>query len=354
MKNNKNVDYQKVIKILDQRRLDNIKEQQKRIRAIYEIIPEIKKIDDQLNESGIKFIKYMLANTINTIEPVDDISRKFKKNNEKFAKEKETLLKQHGYPSNHLDLQFVCSECQDEGFKNNKPCQCFEYELSKLKKTNTIESQINKDEIFENFNFDFYVYRLYEENKEIQKGDGTENIQERKEPIVRYPRANIEAIVKDMRKFANDFPECENVILIGKAGLGKTFLCNCIANELIKKGYTVLYLSAINLFKHFTDTRFKDKISESQEKLERQIFESELLIIDDLGSECITKFVVTDFFNIINSRNLAHKSTIISTNLELKELKETYSDRIFSRLYGSSQIHCFYGEDIRIQKKYGR
>ncbi|ONI46757.1 hypothetical protein AN643_01240 [Candidatus Epulonipiscioides saccharophilum] len=339
MTNNKY--YKKVIQILDQRRLNNIKEQKERKQEIYKVIPKIEKIDEKLNEKGITFIKYMLDDTK---EPIDVTSKKFQNLHEKLTNDKKKLLESNGYPPNYLDLQFVCNECQDEGFKNDKPCKCFEEEMSKLLGPTMQALQINKNETFENFNFDFYT-----NNTKKQKKDDRENTTK-----IKSPRELIEETFYKVKKFVKEFPKYENIIFVGNSGLGKTFLCNCIANELIKKRHIVFYVSAINLFKIFDNTRFKTykDISQTHKELLDSIFESELLIIDDLGSEFITDFTKTDLFHIINSRNLACKSTIISTNMDPSLWKVRYSSRVYSRLFGNSTIYSFTGEDIRVQKKF--
>ena len=83
----------------------------------------------------------------------------------------------------------------------------------------------------------------------------------------------------------------------------------------------------------------------------RRILECDLLIIDDLGTELTNAFTVSQLFLCLNERILRQKSTIISTNLGLGQLAETYSERTFSRISSSYTIIKLFGNDIRIQKK---
>lgn len=144
----------------------------------------------------------------------------------------------------------------------------------------------------------------------------------------------------------------KNLIFFGGTGLGKTFLTNCIANELLKEGKTVLYQTAPIMFDDIFDEKYgkvKNPIG-----LEKNILNSDLLIIDDLGTEKISDNKIEELFNIINTRllNQNHKvtKTIISTNLTAQELANTYTMRIGSRLAGSYRFLRFFGDDIRLKK----
>ena len=145
----------------------------------------------------------------------------------------------------------------------------------------------------------------------------------------------------------------ESLLLTGQTGVGKTFLCNCIAKELLDNGFTVLYFTAPQLFKLFEEARFhREDMQDDSKNLLNMLFDADLLIIDDLGTESISTVTISDLFNVINSRYLKQTSTIISTNLTYKQLTERYADRIISRILGQYTILKLYGEDIRKLKKY--
>ena len=143
----------------------------------------------------------------------------------------------------------------------------------------------------------------------------------------------------------------KNLLFIGKTGLGKTFIANSIANEVIKQGKSVIYQTAPNLMDMVMEYKFNFYGDDSIKENYRKIFEVDLLIIDDLGTETMTNNKLTELFNIINTRILNNKKIIISTNLTLNELYNNYDERVISRLIGDSIICKFIGDDIRLKKK---
>lgn len=146
--------------------------------------------------------------------------------------------------------------------------------------------------------------------------------------------------------------ESKNILFYGKAGVGKTFLVNCIAKELIQNAFSVIYLSAIQLFDMLADESFKTGKSNAYRSVSlAEILNCDLLIIDDLGSEMSTSFTTSALFNCLNERLIRQKSTIISTNLEATDLMNNYSDRIFSRTSGNYKFFKIFGDDIRIKRK---
>ena len=74
------------------------------------------------------------------------------------------------------------------------------------------------------------------------------------------------------------------------------------------------------------------------------------MVIDDFGTEMATEFTKSAFYNIVNTRILSGKPTIINTNLSMKEIEIKYSARISSRLIGNYEGNKFLGNDIRQQK----
>ena len=153
--------------------------------------------------------------------------------------------------------------------------------------------------------------------------------------------------------FINNFdnPNEKNLLFSGNTGLGKTFLSSCIANEILKKGKTVLYQTAPMMLDNIIDFRFGKKTEVSN--LYDTIINTDLLVIDDLGTEYMNNIKFTELFNIINTRILTsdkNTKTIISTNLNINNLLSTYDERIMSRLIGSYNICRFFGEDIRFKK----
>ena len=165
---------------------------------------------------------------------------------------------------------------------------------------------------------------------------------------------NIDAVVDHCHYFINNFDKTfDNLLFYGRAGTGKTFLINCIAKELIEKSYSVIYLSAVQLFDLLADYSFK----RSNTTIYRQIsfdelLRCDLLIIDDLGTEMSNSFTESSLFDCLNERLIHQKSTIISTNFSLQELQQKYEERIFSRTAGNYTPLKIFGDDIRIKKKF--
>ena len=149
------------------------------------------------------------------------------------------------------------------------------------------------------------------------------------------------------RNFVRTFDTCfENLFLYGDTGVGKTFLSHCIAQELLDTAHCVMYFSAFDLFDRLADSKFSREKNEGAEF----ILDSDLLIIDDLGTELTNSFVSSQLFLCINERIMRRKSTIISTNLKLENFSDTYSERTFSRIASNYRMVKLEAKDIRIQK----
>ena len=152
--------------------------------------------------------------------------------------------------------------------------------------------------------------------------------------------------------FVRDFgKKHDNLLFTGSTGVGKTFLTNCIARELIDRYYSVIYLSANDLFEVFSKNRFEYQAEEEIKGMYQYILDCDLLIIDDLGTELNNSFTSSQLFYCINERLNSSKSTIISTNHPLNELRDRYTERVTSRLISKYTIIPLYGDDIRLRKK---
>ena len=173
------------------------------------------------------------------------------------------------------------------------------------------------------------------------------------------PRENILRIKNRVLNFIEniDKPEEKNIFFCGATGVGKSFMINCIASELLSKGRTVLYQTAPYLFKIINEYRlrsFKDDDGYEDSSYEN-IFNVDLLIIDDLGTESPSAARYAELLNILNTRqenNLVKAcKTIISTNIGINKLHEYYDERVASRIIGGFDLFKFAGQDIRMLKK---
>lgn len=158
-----------------------------------------------------------------------------------------------------------------------------------------------------------------------------------------------EAVYKAFDFIKSFDQEFQNLLLYGEAGTGKTFLCNCIAKQLLDDGFSVIYFTAFQLFEILEKQKFQNDSEVSGHF--QNIFDCDLLIIDDLGAELSNTFTVSHLFLCLNERLLRKKSTLISTNFDLNLLSKTYTERISSRVLSNYNIIELFGDDIRIQKK---
>ena len=164
------------------------------------------------------------------------------------------------------------------------------------------------------------------------------------------PYNNIHKVFDVCQSFVKTFDtNFSNLLLLGETGVGKTFLSNCIAKELLDSYHSVIYLTAIELFKCFENSDF-NKGEDVEYQDVSYFIDCDLLIIDDLGTESYNSYTISKLFYVINERILRRKSVIISTNLSMPQLENTYSERIFSRLISAYTILRLFCEDIRVQQ----
>lgn len=292
-----------------------------RREKIYTEIPEIKEIEDAISREGISLAMASLKGT----EYVPE------KDMDKLAEEKGKLLEKNGYPKDYMENVFECSNCKDTGYINGKMCDCVKKEMQKhmMEYSNIAPTLLNVS--LKDFILDYYSDAADEQGS--------------------IPRDRMWFIFAKCKEFIEDFGK-ENVkslFFFGNTGLGKTFLSAAIARELSEQGYSVLYFSAKQLLSMMTEYDF-GRIPEKKQLCE-SVFTSDLLIIDDLGSEQQTAYSISTLFDIINTRALNGKKMIINTNLAPRDLHTIYSDRIYSRINEFETLK-FIGEDIRIIKKY--
>jgi DNA replication protein DnaC len=246
---------------------------------------------------------------------------------------KVACLKSIGKPADYLESIYTCKACKDTGYVGQHRCSCFKKKVIELVYLDSNLKNITENENFENFSYEWYSDRISRFNSEVS------------------PLDNIKKCVGSAKKFVANFDtEYSNLILYGTTGIGKTFLSNCIAKELLDTSHSVIYLTATELFDRLAKKDYsKNKTGEDSFEAD-YLTECDLLIIDDLGTEVSNTYTSSRLFYIINERLLRRKSIIISTNLTLKDLAELYSDRILSRLAGTSTLLYLYGDDIRTQK----
>lgn len=294
------------------------------VSKVHDEFPEIKKIEDEINRLGIE----NFGNIIKNPEKSKEFNDEFEKKLAELNKKKEEILSQNKIPLDYDEVKYKCEKCLDTGYEDTKKCSCFIQKIINLRYDLSNMKEMLHD--FSEFSFAYYSDKYDESIKMTEK----ENIK----------------IIYDK---ALDFCEKEdtkNMLYYGGCGLGKTFLCSCIAKKMMDSGKSVIYTSSTGLFSEYEDYKFgKCDAAVFSEKMD-MIKEADLLIIDDLGTEVQSSFSVQLLNEIINDRLLMGKRIIISTNLTMKGIVEKYTDRVASRIYEGFEILHFVGTDIRVQK----
>jgi DNA replication protein DnaC len=300
-----------------------------RIRELYTRVPEIKMLDDEIRQTGILLSKAIIQDPEHAEEKLCEIKSTMKE----LRQQRAILLTDNNIPKDYTDPHFECSKCKDTGFSaNGEKCSCLKQAIiSHAYEMSNIAYQL-KSENFSTFNVNLFPNEPFKEE-------------------TLTPRQNMMQIMTLVEDFIQNFDKKngDNLLFYGDTGLGKTFMCNCIAKDLMDKGHVVLYQTSFKMLEVLKEYKFSDYRSRSaslalQYKL---IFESDLLIIDDLGTEMPNSFTVSELFNIINSRMISGKKVLISTNLSPSGLSKTYTSRIFSRILKNFKKLNFYGEDLR-------
>ncbi len=309
-----NSQYDAIRREYDMKQLKNRRTLEERKQEIYTICPAYENTVYQVASLSTEFGKKILEG-----EP--GAAQTYHKAVAELSEQKRKLLLQSGYPTDYLDPIYDCPDCQDTGYINGNKCHCFRQRIIHI-----LYEQSNLQEVLQSSDFSKLSYEYY-------KGEDLQNFKKAVETSFHF--------IRNM-KTGN-----ENLLLYGAVGTGKTFLSNCIANEVLKQGYSVIYFSAINLFNMLSRYSFDQNSKETLYKTYEDLYNCDLVIVDDLGTEMSNSFTNSQFFSFVNERLLHQKPIVISTNLGLEELKSRYSERIFSRLTSHFTFRKLSGPDIR-------
>ena len=279
-------------------------------------------VNRQLSSVGMRIMAETLSCGGNCAERIADIRR----DNEKLLEIKRQMLINAGYPADYTDIKYECEKCMDSGFVDGYMCDCMRKELIMAGYESSGIANLLRTQTFESFSLDYY-----KNNADAYR--------------------TMTTVLDYMKKYAETFKGkgSSNLLMMGGTGLGKTHLSSAIAKRIIERGYDVYYVSAINMFYGFEFAQFGRTASFTQDSPDR-CFECDLLIIDDLGTEMTNQFTVATLYNLINTRMNLGKPTVINTNLNQSELRQRYTDRIASRIFGEYTTLVFKGVDVRAQK----
>ena len=320
-----NAQYDEIMRGYQNRQLRNRHLTQERLDEVYKKVPQLKSINDQIASLSVEAARKKLSDDQAgyqlTKEKIEDL-----------REEKAALLAYRGFDENYFEPVYTCNDCKDTGFINGEKCHCFKQEV-----INVVYSQSNIKNILARENFNHFTYEYYSD-EEINPTTGLSSLDTAKRAV------------EECLHFIKDFEhKPKNLFFYGNTGVGKTFLSNCVAKELLEKGNSVIYFTAFQLFDILSKGVFDrdaDAIAAHQ-----NIFDCDLLIIDDLGTEFANSFTTSQLFLCVNERLLRQKSTIISTNLNINQMVDMYSERTWSRISSNFTLIKLFGDDIRIQKK---
>lgn len=305
------------------RAIDNKKQVQKEkkqrynmlLAAAYSANPRLGEIDRERAAIGAKLVNAALSG--------GDALENLKQHSTALTLEKKLILEKAEIKEPTPD----CTVCGDTGYVGGKICGCIKRIAAGI-----MLSELSAEMPLESSRFDNFDLKYYKDE------DGKEG----------NPRRRMTAILKTCREYviAFDPKKSGNLLFMGSAGLGKTHLTLAIVSGVIEKGFVPVYGSAENLFAKIEKEKFAGENRGAYETMT----DCDLLVIDDLGAETATSFTKSALYNLVNTRILSGKPTIINTNLSMKEIETRYTARISSRLIGSFDPYKFIGNDIRQQK----
>lgn len=313
-----NSQFAKIMREYNELQLQHQYELNKRFNEVYAKIPEYRALEESVVTVSSDYTNKLLDGDVTAKATLK----------EKLAEirlRKKELLSQNGFPDNYLEMEYTCPVCQDTGYINGQKCSCL-----KNKILSVTYAQSNIAALLKTDNFDALSEKYYE-------GDDLLHFRE------------TVAICHDM--VDNFDTRKDNILFYGNVGVGKSFLSSCIAKELLDKGHSVLYFSSSHLFEKLADSTFGRDSQENLYTSKEDIYNCDLVVVDDLGTEITNSFVLSSLFSLITERLLRNKSTIISTNLNLQDLSDLYSERIVSRIISNYKLLKMSGPDIRIYKK---
>lgn len=307
---------------LEQAKQERERENEAHRREAYARYPRLQEIDRELQMTMAQLMAATLRRGEDPTEAIGQIREK----NLALQREREWILEAGDFEEGYLDDAPICAKCGGTGYEGNQMCSCLR-ELCRQEQKKELTSLLGSGrESFESFRLDMYS-DLYDEKLGVS------------------PRKLMQSNFNICRRYAQNFtPQAGNLLFSGATGLGKTFLSACIARQVADRGYSVVYETAIRLFSDFESEKFG---GEEQRGLSRKYLACDLLIIDDLGTEMTTQFTISALYNVVNTRMMENRATIISTNLAPETLEGRYSPQIASRVLGTYRLLKFAGSDIR-------
>ena len=308
-------------------------DRRKKAEALYEqrhsevlaACPALGELERKLAFTGAEAVKCAACGE-NAAAKISELSVE----NLKLQQERAALLRKAGFPEDYLENVYTCPLCRDTGHRGSYYCKCY---LDLIRQT--AKEAIPAAAMLRKCTFDSFDLSYYSDAVDPALGKSHRRI--------------MTTVVEYLKDYCSDFtPASKGLLMLGKTGLGKTHLSLAVVNCLIDRGFNVYYGTAQNILDRLQKVHFsRDAVDE---ELDDDLYRSDLLVIDDLGTEMVTSFTVSALYNLLNTRLGNGLPTVINTNLPLDELEQTYSQRFTSRLVGNCEIIVFYGRDIRQQQ----
>lgn len=312
---------------LAQAKEDRESENRQHLAEAYAKVPRIREIDLELRRTMAQAAQAAFLKGSDGREQLDRVRLQ----NLELQQERAILAREY-FDEGYLDDSPICSDCGGSGYVGSHMCECLR-ELCRQEQKKEISILSGGRESFSQFRLDYYPDRI----------DPKMGVS---------PRELMERNLNKCRRYALTFaPSSGNLLFVGGTGLGKTYLSACVARAVADRGYSVVYETASHLFTKLEKAKFSptEEIRREADKL----MTCDLLILDDLGTEMPGQFVTAALYNLINDRILEGKPMVISTNLNIEEIRRRYTPQIASRLEGNFTGVTFMGEDIRILKNRG-
>lgn len=312
---------------LEEQRIKNEHLFARRFEEVYSKVPAIREIDLKLSALMVKIINASLRSGD------DNVTDKLTAERAQLIFDRRRALSAAGFDENYLDERYLCDDCSDSGYVAGVMCKCLK-DIYVKQQASSLSSLLKLgNEEFVNFNLSYY-----DDSSATEAGFS--------------PRKSMKIVYEACKKYAQTFSDkSTSLLFLGKPGLGKTFLSACIARVVSENGFSVVYDMARAVFAKFEAVQFSHPIDlgSAREDIKRYL-ECDLFILDDLGTEFMTQHTVSALYEIVNTRIITNKKTIINSNLSPEDLQGCYSEQIASRLLGEYQVFRFYGEDIRKKK----
>ena len=320
----RNESYKRSMKTITGRRETALREAEERTTKVCFQVPRIREIQNQLQQTGGKIVKAVFSKQDSRTQ-IEQIML----DNIRLQQEQSQLLEASGYPADYLEVEYFCRFCEDTGYRQGHQCEC----LKKLiAENNALE--FNRGSSLSLASFDSFSLDYYPEEGALHAPSS---------------RRIMAEILEFCQTYAARFHQnAPSVLMMGDTGLGKTHLSLAIAGAIMKRGYTVLYVSAPDLFRKLQNEYYGR--GDQGISMMDTILAADLVIIDDLGAEIENQFNTASLYNIVNTKLNAKQPVIINTNLVPKELERRYSSRVASRLMTMYQCLKFVGKDVRLIK----